>query len=78
MANRVAFVTGASRGIGRAIALWRCAARAFDIVVASPELENERAGRRRNPQRWNAEAVTAESGLRPPPTPSRKAFAKRY
>jgi 3-oxoacyl-[acyl-carrier protein] reductase len=34
----VAFVTGASRGIGRAIALTLCRAN-FDIVVASPEIE---------------------------------------
>ena len=38
MSNRVAFVTGASRGIGRAIALTLCRAN-FDIVVASPEVE---------------------------------------
>jgi 3-oxoacyl-[acyl-carrier protein] reductase len=38
MANRVAFVTGASRGIGRAIALKLC--RDHFIVVASPEIEN--------------------------------------
>ena len=38
MFNRVAFVTGASRGIGRAIALTLCRAN-FDIVVASPEIE---------------------------------------
>ena len=34
MPNRVAFVTGASRGIGRAIALTLSRAN-FDIVVAS-------------------------------------------
>jgi 3-oxoacyl-[acyl-carrier protein] reductase len=39
MANRVAFVTGASRGIGRSIALRLCRS-GFQIVVASPELEN--------------------------------------
>jgi 3-oxoacyl-[acyl-carrier protein] reductase len=39
MPNRVAFVTGASRGIGRAIALRLCRS-GHDIVVASPELEN--------------------------------------
>jgi 3-oxoacyl-[acyl-carrier protein] reductase len=38
MSNRVAFVTGSSRGIGRAIALTLC--REHFIVVASPELEN--------------------------------------
>jgi 3-oxoacyl-[acyl-carrier protein] reductase len=38
MLNRVAFVTGASRGIGRAIALTLCRAN-FDIVVASPDIE---------------------------------------
>ena len=39
MFNRVAFVTGASRGIGRSIALTLCRA-GFDIVVASPEIES--------------------------------------
>jgi len=38
MFNRVAFVTGASRGIGRATALTLCRA-GFEIVVASPEIE---------------------------------------
>jgi len=38
MFNRVAFVTGASRGIGRSIALTLCRT-GFDIVVASPEIE---------------------------------------
>jgi 3-oxoacyl-[acyl-carrier protein] reductase len=38
MFNRVAFVTGASRGIGRAIAVSLCRS-GFDIVVASPEIE---------------------------------------
>jgi len=42
MPNRVAFVTGASRGIGRAIAL-RLSRSGHDIVVASPELENNEA-----------------------------------
>ena len=39
MPNRVAFVTGASRGIGRTIALTLCRAQ-HDIVIASPEVEN--------------------------------------
>ena len=38
MFSRVAFVTGASRGIGREIALTLCRA-GFDIAVASPEIE---------------------------------------
>jgi 3-oxoacyl-[acyl-carrier protein] reductase len=38
MFNRVAFVTGGSRGIGRAIALALCRG-SFDVVVASPEAE---------------------------------------
>src|ERR1044072_1297041 len=38
MFNRVAVVTGPSRGIGRPIALPLCRT-GFDIVVASPEIE---------------------------------------
>jgi 3-oxoacyl-[acyl-carrier protein] reductase len=38
MFSRVAFVTGASRGIGKAISLSLCRA-GFDLVIASPELE---------------------------------------
>ncbi len=39
MPNRVAFVTGGSRGIGRACALALCGT-GHDVVIASPELEN--------------------------------------
>jgi 3-oxoacyl-[acyl-carrier protein] reductase len=39
MSSRVAFVTGSSRGIGRAIAL-TLSREGFFIVVASPEVEN--------------------------------------
>jgi 3-oxoacyl-[acyl-carrier protein] reductase len=42
MVNRVAFVTGASRGIGRSIALTLARA-GFEIIVASPEVENNEA-----------------------------------
>jgi len=56
MFNRVAFVTGASRGIGRAIALKLCRA-GFEIVVASPELENNEAVACEI-RACNAEAVT--------------------
>jgi 3-oxoacyl-[acyl-carrier protein] reductase len=56
MLNRVAFVTGASRGIGRAIALKLCRA-GFEIVVASPELENNEAVAAEI-RACNAEAVT--------------------
>jgi 3-oxoacyl-[acyl-carrier protein] reductase len=38
MSNRIAFITGSSRGIGRVTALTLCQS-GFDIVVASPELE---------------------------------------
>jgi 3-oxoacyl-[acyl-carrier protein] reductase len=38
MFNRVAVITGASRGIGRAIALTLCR-NGFSIVIASPEIE---------------------------------------
>ena len=38
MSNRVAFVTGASRGIGRATALALCRA-GFDVVAASTTIE---------------------------------------
>jgi len=42
MSNRVVLVTGASRGIGRSIALTLCRA-GFDVVAASPEIESNEA-----------------------------------
>ena len=42
MSNRVAFVTGASRGIGRATALALCQA-GFDVVAASTSIESNTA-----------------------------------
>jgi 3-oxoacyl-[acyl-carrier protein] reductase len=73
MSNRVAFITGGSRGIGRAIAL-TLSRSGFDIVVASPELEkNEevaaeiRAG--------NGEAMTVDLNVTSPES-VKEAFAK--
>jgi len=61
MLNRVAVVTGASRGIGRATALALCRA-GFEIVVASPEVEKneEVAAEIRN---CNGKALTVNLDL---------------
>jgi 3-oxoacyl-[acyl-carrier protein] reductase len=40
MSNRVAFVTGASRGIGRAIALSLCRSE-YDVVLAATQIEKD-------------------------------------
>ena len=73
MLNRVAFVTGASRGIGRAIALRLCRA-GFDIVVASPEVENNEAVACEI-RACNAEAVTLNLDVTSPES-VKEGFAK--
>ena len=73
MSNRVAFVTGGSRGIGRAIALKLCRA-GFEIVVASPEVENNElvAGEIRA---LNGEAMTLNLDVTSPES-VKEGFAK--
>jgi 3-oxoacyl-[acyl-carrier protein] reductase len=73
MFNRVAFVTGASRGIGRATALSLCRV-GFDIVVASPEIERneEVAGEIRA---CSGEAMTVNLDVTSPDS-VKDAFAK--
>jgi 3-oxoacyl-[acyl-carrier protein] reductase len=73
MSNRVAFVTGGSRGIGRAIALRLCRA-GFEIVVASPEVENNElvAGEIRA---LNGEAMTLDLDVTSPES-VKEGFAK--
>jgi len=73
MFNRVAFVTGASRGIGRAIALKLCRA-GFEIVVASPELENNETVACEI-RACNAEAVTLNLDVTSPES-VKEGFAK--
>lgn len=64
MLNRVAFVTGASRGIGRATALSLCRA-GFDIVLASPSIEsNEEVAA--EIRACNAEAMTVNLDVTSP------------
>ncbi|MEO8594705.1 MAG: 3-oxoacyl-[acyl-carrier-protein] reductase [Candidatus Solibacter sp.] len=73
MFNRVAFVTGASRGIGRAIALTLCRAN-FDIVVASPEIErNEQVAE--EIRQCSGEAMTINLDVTSPES-VKEAFAK--
>ena len=73
MFNRVAFVTGASRGIGRAIALTLCRAN-FDIVVASPEIErNEQVAE--EIRQCSGEAMTINLDVTSPDS-VKEAFAK--
>ena len=73
MFNRVAFVTGASRGIGRAIALSLCRS-GFDIVVASPEIEkNEEVAE--EIRACSGEAMTVNLDVTSPES-VKEAFAK--
>src|ERR1039458_2082393 len=73
MFNRVAFVTGASRGIGRAIALTLCRAN-FDIAVASPEIErNEQVAE--EIRACSGEAMTLNLDVTSPES-VKEAFAK--
>jgi len=73
MFNRVAFVTGGSRGIGRAIALSLCRT-GFDIVVASPEIEkNEEVAE--EIRACSGEAITVNLNVTSPDS-VKEAFAK--
>jgi len=73
MFNRVAFVTGGSRGIGRAIALSLCRT-GFDIVVASPEIEkNEEVAE--EIRACSGEAMTVNLNVTSPES-VKEAFAK--
>src|ERR1041385_8511204 len=73
MFNRVAFVTGASRGIGRATALSLCRA-GFDIVAASPSIEsNEEVAA--EIRACGAEAMTVNVDVTSPES-VKEAFAK--
>ena len=76
MFNRVAFVTGASRGIGRAIALSLCRSRIRHRGGRRPRSKRTKRWRRRS-ARAGGEAMTVELDRRRRPIRSKRRSPKR-